>query len=120
MDLRGRALQIVRENTAVQLRRAAAEFIDGCGSPARVTKIAAKTADGCIDVLGFLDPRRRKTIHTEQMMRHPQARVGIDIQLDRLALTREVIERAGLDRLPDLPLRDGFPLVQSSVCHKGR
>jgi hypothetical protein len=51
-------------------------------------------------------------------MRHPQARVGIDIELDRLALAREVIELAGLDRLPNLAVRDGFTLVQSSVCHK--
>ena len=52
------------------------------------------------------------------MMRHTQARIGIDIELDRLALAREVIELAGFDRLPDLALRDGFPLIQTSVCHK--
>jgi len=53
-------------------------------------------------------------------MLHPQARIAIDIELDRLALAREVIELAGLDHLPDLPLRDGFPLVQISVWHKRR
>jgi len=50
-------------------------------------------------------------------MRHPQAGIRIDIQLDGLTFIREVIELARLDRLPDLPLRDGFPLIQASVCH---
>jgi hypothetical protein len=54
------------------------------------------------------------------MMGHPQGRIWIDIQLDRLAFAREVIELAGFDRLPNLSLRDGFPLVQTSVCHKRR
>jgi len=46
-------------------------------------------------------------------MRHPEARVRIDIQLDGLAFVREVIELAGFDRLPDLALCDGLPLVQT-------
>ena len=120
MDLQGWTLQIVGENAAVEFRPAAAEFIDRCGGPARFPKIAAKTADGRSDVLGFLDPCRRETIHAEQMMRHPQGRIRIDIQLDWLAFAREVIELAGFDRLPNLALCDGFPLVQISVCHKRR
>jgi len=48
-------------------------------------------------------------------MRHPEAWIGIGLELDGLASRREVIERAGLDRLPDFALRDGFPLVQVSV-----
>ena len=114
MDLWGWTLQIVGENAAVELRRAAAEFINRCGGPARFPKIRAKAVDRGVNVLGFLDPGRRETIHAEQMMRHPQARIGVDIELDRLALAREVIELAGLDRLPNLPLRDGFPLIQTS------
>ena len=53
-------------------------------------------------------------------MGHPEAGIGVGIELDRLAFTGEVIERAGFDGLPDLALRDGFPLVQISVCHKRR
>lgn len=118
MELRRRAFQIVGENAAVDFRRATAEFIDRRVTPARAPKIGAKTAHRCIDVLGFLDPRRCKTIHAEQMMRHPQARIRVYIELDWLALAREVIELASLDRLPNLSLRYGFPLIQTSVCHK--
>lgn len=51
-------------------------------------------------------------------MRHPEARIGVGIELDGLAFTGEVVEGSGFDGLPDLALRDGFPLVQISVCHK--
>ena len=83
-----------------------------------MTKISAKASDRRIDVLRFLDPGRRKTMYAEQMMRHPEGRIRVGIELDGLAFTREVIESAGFDGLPDLALRDGFPLVQISVCHK--
>ena len=51
-------------------------------------------------------------------MRHPEARIGVGIELDGLAFTGEVIEGAGFDGLPDFAFRDGFPLVQILVCHK--
>jgi hypothetical protein len=51
-------------------------------------------------------------------MRHPEGGIGVGIELDGLAFGWEVIERAGLERLPDFAFRDGFPLVQVSVCHK--
>ena len=120
MDLRGRAFQVVSQNAAVELRRTSAEFSDCSGTSERAPKIGAKTAHRCIDVLGFFDPRRREAIHAEQMMGHPQAGIGVDIQLDGFAFAREVFELPGFDRLPYFALRDGFPLVQSSVCHKRR
>ena len=84
-----------------------------------VDKIGSKTADGAVNILGFLDPGWRKPIYPEQMMCHPHARIGVRIELDGLTLAREVIELTSLDGLPDLALRNGFPLIQISVLHKG-
>ena len=71
-----------------------------------------------IDFLRLLNPGGRKSIDSKQVMRHPHAWIRIGIEFHGPAFVREVIELAGLDRLPDLTLRDGFPLVQISVWHR--
>ena len=118
VESRGRALQVVGENPAVDFGCPGAQFIEGRPTPLRVVNVRPKTSDCGIDILQFLDPGRRKTVYAEQVVRHPHARIRVDIQLDWLALVREVIELAGFDGLPDLALRDGFPLIQISVLHK--
>lgn len=70
-----------------------------------------------IDFLRLLNPGGRKSIDSKQVMRHPHAWIWVGIELNALPFVREVIELAGLDRLPDLTLRDRFPLVQISVWH---
>ena len=87
------------------------------GAPAtRFSKIQTKARDLLVDMVRLLDPRRRKTVHPQQMMGHPQARVFIWIAVERyrFAVVREIIELASLECFPDFSFGDEFPVVHRS------
>ena len=84
---------------------------------ARYGKIHTKARDLMVDIVGLLDPGRRKSVHPQQMMGHPQARVFKRIAIERygFAAVRKIVELAGLDCLPDFSFGDKFPVVHGSI-----
>jgi hypothetical protein len=82
-----------------------------------VREIGSQSQRGTINLARFFDPGWGESVHAQQVMRHPEIRIfkRILIQRNWLTLRRQIVERAGLHRFPDLSFGDALPSVHYSL-----
>ena len=115
MELGGGALQVVGPDAAVQLSRAIPEFFEG--TRGLVLQQATEFRSAIFNIARFFDPGGSESVHSEQMMRHPERGIfeGIRMKWNRLATAREIIEGTGVHGFTNFAIRDGLPLVRHSL-----